>query len=102
MSSAQPPLPSPGVCARRRGPKNLPRLPLSVFTPPSSGTAEKFPAPPTPGAIHPKQVVDAQLRVENKNGLQQSTGDTKDIGGRIGGVVIALNSLDDIESTLQR
>lgn len=54
--------PSPGVGARRtKGPKNLPKLPLSAFSPPNSGVSESFPLPASPSTVHPDRVVDASV-----------------------------------------
>ncbi|KAG1737617.1 hypothetical protein EDB19DRAFT_1636796 [Suillus lakei] len=63
MSFAQP-LPSPGLASGRRRPKNLPSLPPSAFSPPSTGTSDMFPLPPTPSALFPAEVIDAHLRSE--------------------------------------
>ncbi|KZT08501.1 uncharacterized protein LAESUDRAFT_697428 [Laetiporus sulphureus 93-53] len=59
-SSAASPL-SPSVGARRKGPKTLPRLPLSAFTPPSSGTGDTFAVAPSPSVLQPREVVDAYV-----------------------------------------
>src|SRR5215469_13109041 len=43
-----------GVGARRKGPKSLPKLLMSVFSgPPSTGTQETFGLPPSPSHNHP-------------------------------------------------
>lgn len=47
---------------RRRG-KDIPRLPLSAFSPPSTGTSDTFPIPPTPSLIVPSGVVDSHLQI---------------------------------------
>ena len=95
MSTFPPPPPlSPGVGARRKGPKQLPRLPLSVFTPPNSGTSDKFPLLPSPSAIHPKKILDANVRVAN-NDLQHWANDTE-LGTKTGGVVAILSSSDNV------
>ncbi|KAK1225706.1 hypothetical protein PQX77_011326 [Marasmius sp. AFHP31] len=62
MSTVLPPTPtSPGVGLRRKGPKTLPRLPLSAFSPPNSGTSDRFPLAPSPSTVHPEKVVDANV-----------------------------------------
>lgn len=76
------------IQGRRKGPKQLPRLPLSVFTPPNSGTSDKFPLPPSPSTVHPENVVDAH--VVGDPGLQKwqnEAGGT--LGSRAYGVVVS-------------
>lgn len=74
---------------RRKGPKELPRLPLSAFTPPNSGTSDKFPLPPSPSTVHPENVVDAHVLGDPKlEKLQKEAGDT--LGNRLHGVVLSV------------
>ncbi|KAG8214024.1 hypothetical protein J3R82DRAFT_10779 [Butyriboletus roseoflavus] len=47
---------------RRRG-KDIPRLPLSAFSPPNTGTSDTFPLPPTPSLITPSGLVDSHLQI---------------------------------------
>jgi hypothetical protein len=79
------------IQGRRKGPKQLPRLPLSVFTPPNSGTLDKFPLPPSPSTLHPENVVDAH--VVDDPGLQKWQ---KEAGGTLGsrahGVVVSASA----------
>ncbi|TFY53784.1 hypothetical protein EVJ58_g9251 [Rhodofomes roseus] len=49
---------SPSVGARRKGAKILPKLPLSAFTPPNTGTSDSFPGPPSPSTLQPEEIVD--------------------------------------------
>jgi len=89
---AKPPI-SPGVGARRKGgPKAIPRLPLSAFTPPNSGTGEKFPLPPSPGTVHPDAVLDAAVTARDLESWKASLGSNLD--KRISGVVLALDGAD--------
>ncbi|KAF7315574.1 hypothetical protein MIND_00072700 [Mycena indigotica] len=86
------PPPSPGVGQRRKGPKTLPRLPLSAFSPPNSGTSERFPLPPSPSTVHPESIVDAHVLL---TGTDATLADWKKeageaLGGRVGGLVVAL------------
>ncbi|KAF9012419.1 hypothetical protein BDQ17DRAFT_1232265 [Cyathus striatus] len=59
MSFPQPP--------RSKGPKKPPRLPLSAFTPPNTGTSESFPLAPSPSTIHPEILIDANVVVQSKD-----------------------------------
>ncbi|KAJ7091284.1 hypothetical protein C8R44DRAFT_955517 [Mycena epipterygia] len=87
-----PPVPlSPGVGTRRKGPKALPRLPLSAFSPPNSGTSERFPLPASPSTIHPESVVDAHV-VASPASWKKEAGQA--LNGRIGGVVVSLPATD--------
>lgn len=90
------PLP-PHVGNRRKGPKTLPRLPLSAFSPPNSGTSERFPLPPSPSTIHPDNVVDAHVvgTVEDLRLWKQEAGQV--LGGRIGGVILNLPNSEPAE-----
>ncbi|KAF9451948.1 hypothetical protein P691DRAFT_722968 [Macrolepiota fuliginosa MF-IS2] len=74
---------------RRKGPKQLPRLPLSAFTPPNSGTSDKFPLPPSPSTVHPENVVDAHVVGDPKlERWQKEVSET--LGKRAYGVVLAI------------
>ncbi|KAI0070714.1 hypothetical protein K474DRAFT_1574549, partial [Panus rudis PR-1116 ss-1] len=98
--------PSPGVGARRRGPKGqlLPTLPLSAFSPPNTGTSEQFPLAPDPTTINPQKVIDANVRVPGGDLSQWK----KEIGKalepeKIGGIVVNLTGTpeDEIEKTVK-
>jgi hypothetical protein len=92
MAAVQVP-PSPGVGARRRGPKSLPKLPMSAFTPPNSGTSDRFPLPPSPSTLHPDKVIDAFAYADG-NGLQQWNIEAgQSLSGRMDGVVIRLSDI---------
>jgi hypothetical protein len=93
--SIPPPLPSPGLAQRRKGPKSLPRLPISAFTPPNSGTSENFPFPPSPGTAHPIVVIDGHV-VATPAQLPQWKKDAGQVfQERIGGVVLSLQGNED-------
>jgi hypothetical protein len=95
------PLPSPGVGVRRKGPKSLPRLPLSAFSPPNSGTSDRFPLPPSPSTVHPDKVVDGRVVVRSRSDLVQWKKETgQKLGGRIGGVVVTLEG-GDLDKALE-
>ncbi|PIL33939.1 hypothetical protein GSI_03647 [Ganoderma sinense ZZ0214-1] len=101
---ALPPTPkSPGVGARRKDPKQLPTLPLSVFTPPNTGTSDKFPGQPSPSTLHPEEIIDAHVLNASGDlaGWKSETGQT--IGGRVRGIVLSLHGAQetDVEKVVQ-
>ncbi|KAI0779901.1 hypothetical protein C8Q74DRAFT_1261831 [Fomes fomentarius] len=99
-----PPTPkSPGVGARRKGPKQLPTLPLSVFTPPNTGTSDKFPLLPSPSALHPEEIVDAHVIAANGDLSTWKSQAGQNLGGRINGVVLSLHGAQaaDVEKVVQ-
>jgi len=75
MNTSGPVPPSPG--GRRKGPKNLPRLPLSAFSPPNTGASDSFPLPPSPSTVHPDRVVDASVSGVLAEWKQQTGGSLK-------------------------
>ncbi|PSR72165.1 hypothetical protein PHLCEN_2v11957 [Hermanssonia centrifuga] len=104
MSSAiPPPLPSPGVGARRKGPKSLPKLPLSAFTPPNTGTSDQFPLAPSPSSIQPVKIIDAHVVAQNGDLSRWVQEAGQALGGRMGGVVLALTGAEpaEVEKTLE-
>ncbi|KAJ7346729.1 hypothetical protein DFH08DRAFT_869146 [Mycena albidolilacea] len=92
MASLPPQPSSPNVGVRRKGPKTLPTLPLSAFSPPNTGTGEFFPLPPSPSTVHPAVVVDAHVVVTDADttlaSWKKQTG--QDLTSRISGVVVSL------------
>ncbi|KIM40188.1 hypothetical protein M413DRAFT_73458 [Hebeloma cylindrosporum] len=76
--------------APRKLPKDLPKLPLSAFTPPNSSALESFPLPPSPGNLHPTQVIDANVVSKDLNYSQWKKEAGQSIGSKIRGVVLAL------------
>ena len=94
MADVAPALPSPGVGSRRKGPKTLPKLPLSAFSPPNTGTSDRFPLPPSPSAVHPTKVVDAQASLDGSDfgGYQGSVAGP--LGDKLDGVVISITDAD--------
>lgn len=103
-TAALPPTPkSPSVGARRKGPKQLPKLPLSAFTPPNTGTSEQFPLAPSPSSLQPETIVDGHVIAPDGNlsSWKEQTGQT--LGGRIRGVVLSLHGVqpEDVEKVVQ-
>ncbi|KAH9994944.1 hypothetical protein BJV74DRAFT_914501 [Russula compacta] len=88
---------SPGVGARRKGPKSLPTLPLSAFSPPNTGVSDSFPLPQSPSTVHPDRVVDGSVRGSILEWKEQTSGS---LGGRVSAVVVKANEseLEGLES----
>lgn len=105
-TTALPPVPpSPGVAARRKGPKGhvLPTLPLSAFTPPNTGTSDQFPLPPSPSAINPEKVIDANVIAPSGSLAQWKEEIGREVqDDKIGGVVVNLTGVasDVLEKTI--
>ncbi|KDQ21889.1 hypothetical protein BOTBODRAFT_50426 [Botryobasidium botryosum FD-172 SS1] len=81
----------------RAGKRKPPKLPLSVFTPPSSSTSSQFPLPPSPSAIHPASIVDAHVAVpaDTANYLSKWKEEAGELlSERITGVVLSFESPD--------
>ncbi|KAG6842178.1 hypothetical protein C0991_001671 [Blastosporella zonata] len=92
MSSAPPQPLSKGT--RPRPPK--PRLPLSAFSPPNTGTGESFPLPPSPTTTHPSTIIDANVIIANGH-LDLSLWKAEAgpvLGSRVGGIVLSLPGAD--------
>ncbi|KAF8806433.1 hypothetical protein BYT27DRAFT_7190988 [Phlegmacium glaucopus] len=75
---------------RRKFPKDLPKLPLSAFTPPNSSALESFPLPPSPSTLQPAQVIDANIVSNDIYYSQWKKEAGQILGGKIRGVVLAL------------
>ncbi|GLB37519.1 hypothetical protein LshimejAT787_0405700 [Lyophyllum shimeji] len=99
--SSQPsaPLKPPSLDAgsqQRRVSRPKPRLPLSAFSPPNSGTGESFPLPPSPTTTHPKAIIDGNVIVANGDlslsAWKSEAGQV--LGTRAEGVVLSLPGTD--------
>lgn len=86
------PLPSPGVGARRKGPKTLPKLPLSAFSPPNTGTSEHFSLPGSSSTVNPDHPIDAHVAGDAAAWLAEA-GDV--LGKTSGGIVLELTNRDE-------
>lgn len=80
------------LSARRSKPaKPIPRLPLSAFSPPNSGTGEKFPLPPSPKTVHPQTVLDASVALSSADTLSSySSALGNNLSSRLYGVVVSV------------
>lgn len=93
MSTIPPPL-SLNSAGKRKGPKNLPRLPQSAFEGPNSAISDKFPLAPSPSTIHPSQIVDAHVKLSDL--AKWNTDASEDILKKSGGVVVVLGTGESI------
>ncbi|KAI0743352.1 hypothetical protein C8Q80DRAFT_1180468 [Daedaleopsis nitida] len=94
---------SPSVGLRRKGLKPLPTLPLSAFTPPNTGTNDKFPLPPSPSELQPGEIVDAHVISSTGDLSSWKSQAGQNLGGRIRGVVLSLHGAQaaDVEKVVQ-
>jgi len=104
MNTIIPPSPlSPSVGARRKGAKTLPRLPLSAFTPPNTGSSEAFPLPPSPSTLKPEELVDAYVIAPDGDlsAWKEQAGPT--LNSKTKGVVLSLYGKEtpQVEKVLQ-
>jgi len=84
----------------RKYPKDLPKLPLSAFTPPNSSALESYPLPPSPSTLQPAQVIDANVVSNDINYNQWKKEAGQNLGSKIRGVVLALPA-SEINATLK-
>lgn len=93
--------PSPGF-GRRKGGKAHPTLPLSAFTPPNTSASDRFPLPPSPSAVQPEHVIDANVITANGDLSQWKEEVSLAFGDKIGGIVLSLEGVDisNVEKTL--
>ena len=97
MADVEPPLKSPGLGGKRKGPKERPKLPLSVFTPPSTGTSDRFPLPPSPSVVHPTKITDAHI-VDYDSWKTESE---SAFSGKADGVVISTGSVEAVKGCVR-
>jgi len=74
---------------RRKLPKDLPKLPSTAFSPPSSSDVDAFPIP-GPNALQPAQVVDANVVSNDINYSQWKKEAGQNLSSKIRGVVLSL------------
>ncbi|TFK73985.1 hypothetical protein BDN72DRAFT_868829 [Pluteus cervinus] len=89
------PVPATGLAGRRKGPKTLPKLPLSAFSPPPTGVAESFGLAASPSTIHPETVVDSHVLLTGSKSLDQWKQEAGgSFVGRVTGVVANAHGSD--------
>lgn len=105
MTTIDPSTSAESAGKRRKGPKELPKLPLHLFSPPNSGAADKFPLPPSPSAVHPNKVVDTHVLLKGKEevdgqGLERWKGEIAGRGleGKLDGIVVSLQNVGVAEA----
>lgn len=98
MADVKQPLPSPGFAGKRKGPKERPKLPLSVFTPPASGASDRFLLPPSPSAIHPTKVTDAHVSDFNAWKAESESA----FGSRADGIVLSARGVEEVKEYVVR
>lgn len=82
--------------------KPTPRLPLSAFSPPNSGTGDKFPLPPSPGTVHPSSVFDGGISLTSIDDLGGYLDAAKAVhSDRLNGLVVSVPS-DGLETLEQK
>lgn len=83
---------TPSLNARRgKTAKPIPRLPPSAFSPPNSGTGERFPLPPSPATVHPQTVLDSSATISSIDALTAySAALGSSLSGRLSGVVVSI------------
>ena len=69
-----------------------PALPLSVFTPPATGTADRFPFPPSPTSVSAQTIVDANVVVTSTDLTQWTSEATAELKDKISGVVLLVKA----------
>ena len=74
---------------RRKFPKDLPKLPMSAFSPPNSSALDSFPLP-SPDAFQPTQVIDANVVSNDINYTQWKKEAGPNLGSKIRAVVLSL------------
>jgi len=71
-----------------------PALPLSVFTPPSTGTADRFPFPPSPSSVTAQSVVDASVVISSADLGTWNSEATAELRDKVSSVVLVVKGSD--------
>jgi hypothetical protein len=89
------------LSANIRRHKVPPALPLSAFTPPSTGTADRFPFPPSPTSVTAESIIDANVVVSSADLTQWKSEATSELKGKISGVVLLVKA-DDAQQLVEK
>lgn len=92
--------PTPLTPGNRKG-RLLPTLPLSVFTPPATGTADRFPFPPSPTAVSAKSIVDGSVLASSADLSQWNSEATPELKDKISGVVLLVEA-DGVQQLVEQ
>jgi len=85
------------MSVRRKGTKEHPKLPLSLFTPPNTSAGDSFGLPPTPGNLHPAKIIDANITTKDVNYSHWKNQAGGVLADKTVGVVISLpDSVDTV------
>lgn len=103
LSFSFPPMSAPPtpLSAGTRKHKVPPALPLSVFTPPATGTADRFPFPPSPTSVTAESIVDANVVVTSTDLTQWISEATSELKAKISGVVLLVKA-DDVQQLVEK
>lgn len=78
-----------------------PALPLSVFTPPTTGTADRFPFPPSPTSVTAESIVDASVVVSSADLSQWKSEASPELKYKISGVILLVKG-DDVQQLVEK
>lgn len=76
-------------------------MPLSAFTPPSTGTADRFPFPPSPTSVTAGSIVDANVVVSSADLSQWKSEATSELKDKISGVVLLVKG-SNVEQVVEQ
>jgi len=78
-----------------------PALSLSAFAPPSTGTADRFPFPPSPTSVTADSIVDANVVVSSADLSRWKSEATPELKDKISGIVLLIKA-DNIQQLVEQ